>query len=146
MNTFQFDPIAGAITLAGTAPVGDIPGDAALDATGQFLLELAVADDANLTGSVVVYPIDPASGAPGEALTVTTLGFNTASIATVAENVAAQFPTVTPIPNDAAFTPTPDNTSATPIDVTVNNFGTAPLSFTSIAILGANPGDFSLGP
>ena len=146
INTFQFDPIAGAITLVGTAPVGNIPGDAALDATGQFLLELAVADDANLTGSVAVYPIDPASGAPGEALTVTTLGFNTASIATVAENVAAQFPTVTPIPNDAAFTPTPVNTSATAIDVTVNNFGTAPLNFTSIAILGANPGDFALGP
>ena len=146
INTFQFDSITGAVALAGSAPVGNIPGDAALDTTGQFLLELAVADDANLTGSVAVYPIDPASGAPGEALTVTTLGFNTASIATVAENVAAQFPTVTPIPNDAAFTPTPDNTSATPIDVTVNNFGTAPLSFTSIAILGANPGDFSLGP
>lgn len=146
INTFQFDSITGAVTLAGSAPVGNIPGDAALDPTGQFLLETAVADDANLTGSVAVYPIDPASGAPGEALTVTTLGFNTASIATVAENVAAQFPTVTPIPDAAAFTPTPDNTSATPIDVTVNNFGTAPLSFTSVAILGANPGDFALGP
>jgi 6-phosphogluconolactonase (cycloisomerase 2 family) len=146
INTFQFDPNAGAITLVGTAPVGNIPGDAALDATGLFLLQLAVADDANLTGSVAVYPIDPASGAPGEALTVTTLGFNTQSIATVAENVAAQFPTVTPIPNLAAFTPTPDNTSAAPIDVTVNNFGTAPLNFTAIAILGANPGDFALGP
>jgi 6-phosphogluconolactonase (cycloisomerase 2 family) len=146
INTFQFDSITGAITLAGTAPVGNIPRDAALDATGQFLLETAVAADANLTGSVAVYPIDPASGAPGEALAVTTLGFNTMSIATVAENVAAQFPTVTPIPDAAAFTPTPDNTSATPIDVAVNNFGTAPLNFTSIAILGANPGDFALGP
>jgi 6-phosphogluconolactonase (cycloisomerase 2 family) len=146
INTFQFDPITGAISLAGSAPVGGIPGDAALDATGQVLLETAVADDANLTGSVAVYPIDPASGAPGEALTVTTLGFNTASIAAVAENVVAQFPTVTPIPDAAAFTPTPDNTSATAIDVTVNNFGTAPLNFTSIAILGGNPGDFALGP
>lgn len=144
IKSFVFDSQTGALTLTGIKATPNIPADAAIDPTGQFFLVISLAADANLTGSVVVFPM--AEGELGGSLSTTTLGFNTMSIATVAENVAAQFPTVTPIPNAAAFTPTPVNTSATPIDVTVNNFGTAPLTFTSIAINGANPGDFTLGP
>ncbi len=144
VNSFFFNSQTGAITLTGIKATPNIPADAAIDPTGQFLLEISVADDANLTGSVVVFSMQ--EGELVGPLSSTTVGFNTMAIATVAENVTAQFPTVTPIPDAAAFTPTPDNTSATPIDVTVNNFGTAPLNFTSIAILGANPGDFALGP
>ncbi len=147
VNTFQFNPQTGALNSIGTETTALIPGDAAIDPSGQFFLQLQVADDANLTGSVIVYPIIAGTGALDAAASTTTLGFNTISIAAVAENVVAQFPSVTPIPNAAAFTPTPVNTPATPINITVNNFGTAPLLFTSITIAaGANPGDFSFGP
>jgi hypothetical protein len=145
LNSFQFNSQTGALSFISNQVAPTIPGDATIDPTGQFFLEISVADDANLTGSVVVFPIDPATGELSASTSTTTVGFDTMSIASVAENVAAQFPTVTPIPDAADYTPTPVGTSATPINVVINNFGTAPLTFTAIAISGANPGDFALG-
>jgi 6-phosphogluconolactonase (cycloisomerase 2 family) len=146
INSYAFNPKTGATALSGTAPVGNIIGSAAaIDMTGQFFLQPATANDANITGSVAVYPIDPANGALGEALSVTTLGNLTTSIVAVGVNITAGFPSVTLIPNQANFPNTALNSPASPIPVTVHNFGTAPLIFTSITIAaGANPGDFTL--
>ncbi len=146
INTYQFN--SGALTLVGSAPVGNIPGDAAIDPTGQFFLETATADDANLTGSLIVYPIDPQTGELGEPLSTTTLGNATVSVVAVAPNITVTgTPAVTLSANTVPFPIVPMNSTSTVSTVTVTNSGNGPLTFSSIAITaGANPGDFAIDP
>ncbi len=129
----------GPLTIASIALGGTNPGDYSITKTCAASLAAA----ANCTISVTFKPT--ANGTRTATLTVTD-NANNASGSTQTVSISGNgvgVPTAKVSPTSLSFPSTTQGQSATAQSVTLSNSGTAPLSITSISIVGTNAADFT---